>query len=109
MHLRHILATTVIGLALPMGAMAGDDHADRLVKNLNLSGEKADQVENILEEFHDQKHDLMEKTHDQIGDLADEKDQKLKAILTKEEYKQYEDFKETKKDMKKKWKEDRHG
>ncbi len=106
MQLRHILAATVLGLALPMGAIAGDDHADRVVKTLNLSGDKADRVEDILEDFHDQKHDLMENTHDQISDLADEKDAKLKAVLTDEEYKQYEELRETKKEMKKKWKKD---
>lgn len=109
MQIRHIIAATVLGIALPMSAMAGDDYGKHLVKTLNLEGDRADQVQEIVDEYQEQKKELKEKMHDEYSALSDQKEQKLKSVLTKEEFKQYEALKETKKDMMKEWKEEKHG
>lgn len=86
-------ALTTAVLALPYGALADhhEDKADNVIKALNLKGDKADRVEEIMESY-----------EDDMKALKEQKKTRLDAVLSDEEMEQLEAMKDAKKDHKKK-------
>lgn len=101
MKIRHILGSAVLGMALPMAAFADrEDKAEDVVNALNLDGERGQEVKEALEQYHDQKSELKERAKDQMSSLKDQKEARLQAVLTDDEFEQYESMQEAKKDRK---------
>lgn len=110
MRLNYLIGTAVLGLALPLTAVAGDDKGEKLAKALNLSGDRAEQVEQVLENYHEQRKEVKDQAEERLSTLGDQKKSQLRSILTEEEFEQYEDMHEAKKEFKKHkgWKADDH-
>ncbi len=101
MKIRHIVGSAVLGMALPMAAFADkEDKAEDVVNALNLDDQRGEEVQQVLENFHDQKKEVKERSKDQISSLKDQKEERLQAILTDDEFEQYENLQEAKKDRK---------
>lgn len=95
-----LLLAGALAVSAPFSAFANDKHHKDLVKTLNLQGDKAEQVEDILERYKDRAEDVKDRAKDQISDLRDQKDEQLKALLSKAEYDRYKSFKDAHKDKK---------
>lgn len=108
MNIKHLLGTAVLGALIPMGAMAGsDDKSEKVVEALNLDGDRADQVEEVMSNYYDQKKTVMEQTKDQVKTLKEQKEERLKDILSDDEFEQYESIADAHKNKHhKKWKKD---
>lgn len=106
MNIRQILGTAVLGALIPMGAMAGsDDKGEKVVKALNLEGDRAEQVEEVMSSYYEQKKTIKNQVKDQMETLKDQKEERLKTILSDDEFDQYESMKEAHMDKRdKKWK-----
>jgi|SRR5690554_1334609 len=88
------LTTAALTLTMPYGALA-DHHGDKsddIIKALNLKGDKADRVEEIMESY-----------EDDMKALKEQKKTRLEAVLSDEEMDQLEALKDAKKDRKKSW------
>jgi len=86
------LTTAALTLTLPYGALANaGDKAEHVIKALNLQGDKADRVEEIMETY-----------EDDMKALKEQKKTRLDAVLTDEEMEQLEAMHDAKKDRKKK-------
>jgi hypothetical protein len=91
-------------LSAPVATFAADTKYDEdVVKSLNLKGDRADQVEKIMDSYKDQSKQVKDKARDQLGDLRDQKEDQLKAVLNDDEYKRYESMVEVKHEQKEKW------
>ena len=104
MKLTHIAAVAILGLALPLGAMAnhGDkDKAEHIIKALDLDDERAEEVRSVVENYTEKRKELKEQYKEQ-----------LKGVLTDEEYEQLKAMKKAKKEKHKdkehkgKWKDE---
>lgn len=102
MNTKAFLLATFLAASAPFGAYA-HDHDKDMIKSLNLKGDKADQVEDVMKRYHDQAEKIKDTAKDQLGDLRDQKDEQLKALLSDAEYKRYESLKDAKKEMKEDW------
>lgn len=100
----HLAAAAILGLALPLGAMANHgDMADHIVKKLDLDDARAEEVRSVVKDYAEKRKELKEEYKEQ-----------LKNVLTDEEYEKLEAMKEAKrekhKDKKKapkgKWKDE---
>ncbi|MBC6906635.1 hypothetical protein DWB84_14375 [Saccharophagus sp. K07] len=98
MNTKVLLLASALAISAPFTAFAGDKHHKDLVKALNLQGDKAEQVEDILESYKDQAEDVKDRAKDQLSDLRDKKEDQLKAVLSKAEYDRYKSFKDAHKD-----------
>lgn len=86
------LTTAALTLTLPYGAFANTgDKSEHVIKALNLTGDKADRVEEIMESY-----------EDDMKALKEQKKTRLDAVLTDEEMEQLEAMHDAKKDRKKK-------
>lgn len=103
MKITSILAAGILVAAAPMGVLANEKHDKDLVKALNLKGDRAEQVEDIMSRYDDQAKQIKERAKDQISDLRDQKKEQLKAVLSDKEFEQYESMKEAKKEKMDKW------
>lgn len=101
MRLRCVIGATVLGLALPFAAIAGDDKGEKLAKALNLEGERAERVEQVLENYHERRKEVEDQAAERLSTLKDQKESELRSILTEDEFEQYEDMQEAKKEFKK--------
>ena len=103
MKSKALIMATFLAVSAPLCAHAGDKHDKDLIKSLNLQGDRADKVEDVVKRYHDQAEKIKDNAKDQLGDLRDQKDEQIKAILSDAEYKRYESLQDAKKEMKKEW------
>lgn len=103
MKSKALIMATFLAVSAPLYVHAGDKHDKDLIKSLNLQGDKADQVEDVVKRYHDQAEKVKDNAKDQLGDLRDQKDEQIKALLSDAEYKRYESMKDAKKEMKEEW------
>lgn len=103
MNTKTLFIAASLALSAPLAAFAGDYKYDEdVVKSLNLKGDRADQVEKIMDNYKDQSKKVKESAKDQLGDLRDQKEERLKAVLNDEEFKRYESMVEVKHEKKEK-------
>lgn len=99
MQFKPILGGLVLATTLPMSAFAGSkDKTENIIDALNLEGDRAEQVQEIMNDYHEQRDEVKERAHSQIKELKKQKEQQLEAVLTDEEMDQYESMMEAKKD-----------
>lgn len=104
MNTKILLIAASLALSTPLSAFAGDyKHDEDVIKSLNLKGDRADQVEEILDTYKDQSKKIKENAKDQLGNLHDQKEGQLKAVLNDDEYKRYESMVEVKHEKMEKW------
>jgi len=89
MELKHLVGATIIALAIPFTAVAGDadEKADKIAQELGLDDERAAQVEQIITNYHEGKEALKE-----------QKKEQLKAVLSEDEMDKLKELKDAKKD-----------
>jgi hypothetical protein len=104
MNTKILFIAASLTLSAPFTALAGDDkHHEDLVKSLNLKGDRADQVEKIVDTYKDQAKKVKEGAKDQLESLHDQKETQLKSVLSEAEYDRYESLAEAQKEQKEKW------
>jgi hypothetical protein len=96
MKSKALIMATFLAVSAPLCVHAGDKHDKDLIKSLNLQGDKADRVEDVVKSYHDQAEKIKDNAKDQLGDLRDQKDKEIKAILSDAEYKRYESLQDAK-------------
>lgn len=96
MQIKHMVAIASLTLSLPLTALA-NDKSDEVIKALNLQGAKAEQVEDIMENYHDQRKEVKERARDSIKALKEQKKQQLEVVLTDAEMDQLEAWHDAKK------------
>lgn len=103
MHSKTFLAAALLALALPFSAMADPENkAEHLVEALNLQGDRANQVQQILEDHYDQVKEIKKRAHEDMKQLKEEKMQNLQQVLTEQEMNQLEAIKKLTKGHKRK-------
>lgn len=104
MNTKILFIAASLTLSAPFAAFAGDNRYDEdVIKSLNLKGDRADKVEDIMDTYKDQSKKVKENAKEQLGDLRDRKEEQLKAVLNDEEFKRYESMVEVKHEKKEKW------
>lgn len=89
MHRKSILAAAILALTLPFNAVADPEKkAEYVTEALNLQGDRASQVQEILEDHYDQVKEVMKRAHEEMKQLKEEKKQNLEQVLTEQEMKQ---------------------
>lgn len=101
MQMKHFLSAAVLSAAMPLTAFAGEDKSEEVINALNLDGDRAEQVQGIMEDYHDQKKEIKKLAHEQVKQLKDLKKQRLEAVLSDNEMQQLESMMEEKKEKRK--------
>lgn len=106
MQFKHFLSAVVLSAAMPFSAFAGsEEKIDELVDSLRLDDNRAEQVREILNDYHNQKKEIMKVAHDQKSLLKDLKKKRLETVLSENEMEQLKSIMEEKR---KKYKEKHH-
>lgn len=90
MKTRNLILTLGLAMALPLTAAANDDKGEDIAKALGLDSTRADQVEEIMDDYHDQHKELKERKEERLDAvLTDDEMDQLKAMKKahKNEYK----------------------
>lgn len=103
MNSKILMVAAALTLCAPFGAFANEKHDKDLIKSLNLQGNRAEQVEKIMENYSDQAEQVKESAKEQLSNLRDQKEDQLKSVLSDAEYKRYESLVDTRKEQKGKW------
>ena len=98
MKIKPIVVAAGLAFSMPFTALAGmDDKTDEVIKALNLSGPKAEQVKTIMDAYHDQRKQVKERAHENMEALKEQKKEKLDVVLTDAEMDQLDEWYDTKK------------
>lgn len=91
MQIKHFISAAVLAAAMPLSAMAGSENkVDELVDSLQLDDKRAEQVREIMNDYHEQKKEIKKVAHDQKKLLKDLKKQRLSTVLSENEMEQLE-------------------
>lgn len=81
MKIKNVILTAGLAMAMPLAAMAGSDNkAEDISKALNLDENRAEQVEQIMENYYEQHKQLKQQKEDQLDAILtdDEMDRLMK-------------------------------
>lgn len=88
MQIKYLAGAAVLAVALPFATVAdSEDKADHYIQTLNLDDARAEQVRDIMENYHDGKKAL-----------KDQKKQQLEEVLTDDEMEKLKSMKESKRE-----------
>lgn len=98
MQFKHIISATILAV-MSLGVMAGsNEKIDKLTDSLQLDDNRAEQVREILNDYHEQKKEAKKIAHDQKKLLKDVKKQRLSTVLSESEMEQLKSIMEEKKE-----------
>jgi Spy/CpxP family protein refolding chaperone len=90
MKTRNMMLTLGLAMALPLTAVAGDEKGKDVAKALGLDSTRAEQVEEIIDDYHEQHKEIKERKEERLDAvLTDDEMDRLKAMhkAKKKDYK----------------------
>ena len=97
-----VIATLTFASAGTLFANGRGQHLKRILSELNLSSEQKDKIREIMKDTKEEHKDKADKTREEKIELAKEVESKIKAVLTPEQQKKFDELKAQEKEKMKK-------